>query len=223
MFGDDLDYQHGKTKKADAAAIAEGGAAVAAGATVATGGTVAGSAAVVSLLGAAGISASVPVAGWIVAGVLATVAGTIAFVAGMRRGKMNRHAAVEAARKAGIPNPGKAPAFVVRVLRLRKSHPEKLQKIGERLAKEAKHAKGKHLDKIQAELRIVGAVIAFGLAEKRKQVPPAVPPDTLAAEHGETETLSDGPGGVPLSYWIAGAAGIGVLAVVLSRNSRTAA
>lgn len=51
-----------------------------AAATAATGGVVTGSAAVSSILGAAGVSATVPVAGWIVAGGLLATAGVVAIL-----------------------------------------------------------------------------------------------------------------------------------------------
>jgi hypothetical protein len=54
-------------------------------------------------------------------------------------------------------------------------------------------------------------------------VPDLVEADPQAGAPDASELAFSAPGGVPLSYWIAGAAGVGVLAVVLSRNSRSAA
>lgn len=55
-------------------------AGTSAAAAAATGSTVAGATAVSSMLAAAGVSVTVPVAGWIVAGGLLTAAGTVAIV-----------------------------------------------------------------------------------------------------------------------------------------------
>lgn len=61
------------------------------------------------------------------------------------------------------------------------------------------------------------------VGDEPRTVPALVEADPSAGMPDAGEASFSAPGGVPLSYWIAGAAGIGVLAVVLSRNSRSAA
>jgi hypothetical protein len=87
---------------------------------------VAGGTAVTGLLVAAGSVAAVPVAGWIGAGVLAAAAGTVALVASIKAGKARRKDAVALARKLKLPHPEKAPGYIVRVLKLKKSKRAKL-------------------------------------------------------------------------------------------------
>lgn len=95
------------------AAAAAGGAATAAGGTAA----VAGGAATTGLLTAAGASAAIPVAGWIVGGVLAATAGTIALVKGIRQRKINKKRAIAWAKKMGLPDPEEVPGFVIKLAR----------------------------------------------------------------------------------------------------------
>ena len=56
-----------------------------------------------TLMSAAGASATVPVAGWIVGGVLAATAGTIAIIKGVKTRKVNKKQALAWARSMGLP------------------------------------------------------------------------------------------------------------------------
>lgn len=93
-------------------AAAAGGAAAAAGGTAAAAGG-----ATTGLLAAAGVSATVPVVGWIVGGALAATAGTIALVKGIRQRKVNKKRAIAWAKKLGLPDPEEVPGFVIKLAR----------------------------------------------------------------------------------------------------------
>lgn len=96
---------------------AAAGAAVAGGGAAAAGGAVAAGGATTGLLTAAGASATIPVAGWIVGGVLAATAGTIALVKGIRQRKINKKRAIAWAKKLGLPDPEEVPGFVIKLAR----------------------------------------------------------------------------------------------------------
>jgi len=118
----------------------------------------------------------------------------------------------------------------------------RLQKELEREQKRAARKEGRKHGKVGDTLAIhmkahkmkLAALVAIE-AESRKNrhtpvigddpstVPDLVEADPNAGLPDASEAAFSMPGGVPLSYWIAGAAGLGVLAVVLSRNSRSAA
>ena len=84
-----------------------------AGATLASGaGTT------VSLITSAGAAATVPVMGWIAAGVFAGIAGVTALVAAIKGGKIRKAQAIACAKKLKIPEPEKFPAVTVKALRL---------------------------------------------------------------------------------------------------------
>lgn len=80
--------------------------------TVSTAGTTA-----LSLVGAAGAAATVPVAGWIAAAGLGIAAGTVALVGAVAGGKKRKAEAVEMARQLGLPDPEQVPGYLARVLR----------------------------------------------------------------------------------------------------------
>lgn len=109
------------------AAAAGGTAAAAGGAAAAAGGTAAAGASG-GLLAAAGASATVPVAGWIVGGVLAATAGTIAIVKGIRQRKVKKKDAIRWAKKLGLPDPDSVPGFVIKLSKKPKSW--RMQKLG---------------------------------------------------------------------------------------------
>jgi hypothetical protein len=93
-----------------------GGGAAAAGAGAAGAASASG-----GLLAAAGASATVPVAGWVVGGVLAATAGTIAIVGGIRKRKVSKKKAIRWAKKLGLPDPKSIPGFVLRLSKKPKS------------------------------------------------------------------------------------------------------
>jgi hypothetical protein len=75
------------------------------------------------------IAATVPVAGWIVGGVLAGSAGVVALVQGVANRRLKKAEAVAWARRLGLPDPDEVPGFVVR---LRKMDAQKRAKLRER-------------------------------------------------------------------------------------------
>jgi len=106
-------------------------------AVIAGGGTAA------SLAVVAGGVAAVPVVGWVAAAGIGTAAGTFALVDAIKRGKVRRAEAVKLARKLGIPNPGAAPTYLVKVMKWDKAKRRKeLAKLREKLKKQRKRGKG---------------------------------------------------------------------------------
>ena len=75
-----------------------------------------------TLLAAGGASATVPVVGWVVGGVLAAAAGTVAIVGGIKKGRVNRQQALKWARSMKLPmkDAKEVAAFVVRLSKKRK-------------------------------------------------------------------------------------------------------
>ena len=95
--------------KIGTALVGGGAAAASAGGAAAAGGASAG------LLSAAGAIATVPVAGWIVGGVLAATAATIAIIKGIRNRKVSKKKAIAWAKRLGLPDPKSVPGFVLRL------------------------------------------------------------------------------------------------------------
>lgn len=152
-------------------------------AIAAAGSAGAGATTVGPLLAAAGVSSSVPVAGWIAAGGLAAAAGTVGLVKAIRAGKMRKREAVAQAKAMGIPDAADVPAFTAKALRLAQKNPSKLVRLGKRLEKKLGR-KGflrgkKKRAHMESRLRIVGAVLALRMAEKRGRAEPAAPLEVM--------------------------------------------
>lgn len=181
----------GRQEASDAAKV--GGAVVATavgtfvpvaigGGVAATGAIGAATATTATLLGAAGASALVPVAGWIAAGVLTLAAGATVLVPALIKSGKNQKAAVAAAEAVGIPNAEEAPAIVTKALQ--NDHTwrvKEMQKLAKQLAKPAGVfgfiSRGfKDLQKTQAQYALVAAVDQYeAMATYQGQpTPPAV-------------------------------------------------
>jgi hypothetical protein len=141
-----------------------GGAAAAAGGTAAAGASG-------GLLAAAGASATVPVAGWIVGGVLAATAGTIAIVKGVRQRKVDKKAAIHWAKKLGLPDPSSVPGFIIKLSKKPKSwRMEKLGRYQELLKKiKARQEKWKKRPGARRVVQVLTLGIQRGPERLKKQ------------------------------------------------------
>lgn len=200
-------------------AFGTGAAIVGTTATTAAGATV-GTTAVSSLLMAAGVSAaSVPVIGWVVGGVAAAAAGTIALVLAIRSGKVRKADAVAQAQALGIPDASNVPHFAVQAL---EKGPEWRAKHAETLmggiTKDL--AKGK-ADKIAnrkdvSQLRILTILDLADRAQARGALPAPAAPAVLAEYNPPDYT----------AYYVAGGLGVAaatamiVAAVVATSGKR---
>lgn len=167
-----------------------------------------------------GALAAVPVAGWIAAGGLAAAAGTVALVRGIRKGKVNRRAAVAEAKKLGLPDADKVPGFAAKAIRLAKKNPEKLARLGEKIERKVRRKRktkrvGRKERRLRAKLALIGAVLKLRLDEAQGHEAP--PHDAALAEVDDAAVSlddSDAVGGLP--SWALPAAGVAaVLLVVL--------
>ena len=132
-------------------------------------------ASVTALLNAAGVTASAPVYGWIVAGALATAAGIMAFIGAAERHALKVDMVAPLAEQYGFPEAIAFPDFVIDALQghdttaWRKYQANKL---------EGDIAAGKGEEWInRAKLQFLGIVEAFDLAQQRIAAGlPMVPP-----------------------------------------------
>lgn len=138
----------------------------------------AGSSAVSALLVGSASAATVPVAGWVVAGVLAATAATVALVASVKQRKVQQKEAIKAAKAMKLPDPEKVPGFIVKALDLSSSKRAKL------ISKYAKHLdklrdkKGvfpkhhqKRVTKLAAKLKILKAIDIVEKGQANKYLP----------------------------------------------------
>jgi len=144
-----------QAKKATTRLLAAAGTAAAGAAA----GTSAGGAALVgTLLASAGVQASVPVVGWITAAGTAAVAGSIALVRGVRKGKATGRQITKAAVKLGLDKTSAAqvPMFVKRVSKMPQA---KRDRIGARLMNrlDRKLLGKKRRGRIKAKLAVLAA------------------------------------------------------------------
>jgi hypothetical protein len=118
------------------------------------------------LIVAAGAASAVPVAGWIAAGVLGGAAGIVALVGAIKGGKARRRDAVALAKKLGLPEPEKAPGFIVGVLKKSKAKRAKLlarykrriARISKRRNKLFAKARARRLAKLKWRVRVLEAL-----------------------------------------------------------------
>jgi len=135
-------------------------AKVTAATAVAGGGTAA------TLALAAGGVAAIPVAGWVAAGVLGGAAGIVALVGAIKGGKARRKDAVALAKKLRLPEPERAPGFIVRALKLKRAKRAKLlARYKRRIARIAKRrnklfakARARRLSRLRWQVRILEAL-----------------------------------------------------------------
>jgi len=131
-------------------------------------GTAAGTGAVSALLTAAGASATVPIAGWIAAGVAVVAAGMISLVVGLKKGALRNVEAVAQARALGIPDAAAFPAFTKRALRWSSAkRTRKARALERRLGR-----RGTRRDwRWRTKLQLLGVIEAVDRAEARGQLP----------------------------------------------------
>jgi len=163
--------------------------------------SVAGGAAVASTLAitAAGV-VTVPVAGWVAGAVLGTAAGIAALVVAIQKGKARRKDAVALAKKLKLPNPEKAPGYIVRALKLKRATRVKIfARYKERIARLSKQkspifakARAKRIATLKWKLSILSALARIEnpkklTAKDRKALrlvgtAPSVPPSEAVNE-----------------------------------------
>lgn len=124
-------------------------------------------ASVPALLSAAGISATVPVAGWIVAAGIAAAAGTIALVTTLKRRAVSKDEAVAMAAKLGFSDAAAIPGFTLRAMEWSS---DKRTRVAARLADRIARRAGTRRDwrsyKDKLKLSLLGVIEAVDLAEK---------------------------------------------------------
>jgi hypothetical protein len=131
---------------------------------VAGGGTAAATAA--SLAVAAGGVAAIPVAGWVAAAGLGTAAGVVALVGAIKGGKARKRDAVALAKKLKLPEPEKAPGFIVGALKMSKAkrarliarYKRRIARISKRRNKLFAKARARRLAKLRWRLRVLEAL-----------------------------------------------------------------
>lgn len=139
-----------------------------------------GAAATKALLGAAGISVNLPLAGWIAAGAMATVAGAISLVTYAKRKTLKVGQVMEIAQELGYPQAAAYPDFFLDAVNSgsawRQLQAKNLEK---------KIAKGKGRDwENRSKLQLLGIVEAMDLAQKRAAagLPPIPPGEAEVAD-----------------------------------------
>lgn len=152
------------------------------------------------LLVAAGVQMAIPGIGWITAGATAAVAGTIALVMALRRGKMRKQQAVEQARALGIPDAEEVPAFTVQALgngpawrgrqagKLIQRVQRQVQKHGPSALQKKSNQKDLSRIKVLATLDLLDRAEARGTPVE----PPAAPVPVLAQEYGSRPASVEG-------------------------------
>lgn len=170
--------------------------------------------------------------GWIVGGALAAAGGTVALVTAIGDNKIDKAAAVKAAKKLGIKDAKSVPGFTKRAM---KWAPEKRAKVLTRLKKAlARKKRGSILsifrnrNKLEAKVQILEALLEIArrkqAARKAKKIEArnakmAVASARDAADEAQEEAeakaaiaaKSNMPAAVP---WLLGAAGLGLLGFI---------
>ena len=120
--------------------------------------------AVAALLKAAGVTATAPVYGWIVAGALATAAGIMAFISAADRRTLKVAMVAPLAEQYGFPQAIVFPDFVIEALQPDKGQWRAYQ--AEKLEKDIAAGKGESWINT-AKLQFLGIVEAFDLVRRR--------------------------------------------------------
>jgi hypothetical protein len=119
LLGSEALYDN-ETRQRDAAALASGVTSAAiTGATVAAGfasGGAAGAGTAATMMAVAAGTATVPVAGWIAAAVIASIATTIALVSAIKKRSIKKADAISVAKALGLPDPSGIENYVFRAL-----------------------------------------------------------------------------------------------------------
>jgi len=128
---------------------------------------------VAPLLSAAGVSSSVPVAGWIVAAGLVIAAGAVSTVQAVKGKNVRQAEMVRIGQEMGFPQAAFISDFMVKALSW---GPQRRKLEGQQLEKKITKGRGKKWEN-QAKLTFLGVVEAYDLAEKRSAAGlRAVPP-----------------------------------------------
>lgn len=158
--------QHYQGIRTNEAAVVGVQTAVNVGTAVATGatGTVVGASTISGWLAAAGVSASVPVVGWVIAGGIALVGTIFSFASHAKRKGIMTHQVVELAKLYGIPQVASDPGWVIDAINWgyhqRKREAEKL---------ESKISKGKGKEwENRTKLSFLGVLELQDLMDRRR-------------------------------------------------------
>lgn len=215
----------------------------------AAGGVVTGAAAassITTLLVAGGVAATVPVVGWITAGVLAAAAGTVALVMALKQGKIRKDEAIAAAKKLGMGSYAElVPAFTVGALKWPKARREKVLARMEKQYAKMKGKKGvfpklyaKDVEKLAAKIKILKAIAkanapksarkklspedqrAIAIAEQSPTVAPTAAQSSITIGEGGSLPGESLIPGVPTWALAAGGAGVGLILILLLSGRR---
>lgn len=146
-----------------------GGVAAGVGAT----GGVAGATAVANLLGAAGISASVPVVGWVIAGGTVLAAAIIATINVMKNRVTRTEQVVQIGQMYGFPQAAMMPGWILDALSWGRSQ---RMLAGKQIEEKLTKGKGKSWE-LQAQLSFLGILEVMYMAEQRSRMGlPQFPP-----------------------------------------------
>ncbi len=146
---------------------------------------------VTALLSAAGVSSTVPVVGWVVAGGLALAGAVISLVDMIKNRNLREAQAVQIAQELGIPGAASVPSWIFEALAMgtyqRKVEAEKLQK---KLARGG--TIGNPVWDIQTKLSVLGVLDLMDMAVRRMEaglspVPPS--PELIQATIERAERL----------------------------------
>jgi len=197
-------------------------------------GSAAGTAVVSALLTAAGASATVPVAGWIAAGVAVVAAGIVSLVTGIKKGTVKNIQAVAQAKAIGIPSAEASafPAYTKRALRWSSSkRTKRARRLQRRLAR---RPHGRRAWRYRTRLQVLGVIEAVDRAEARGQMhlveqalqgPSSTPSSTakfrrMQARQARREAvIAAQPDPTPL-YWAVGGGVVVVAAAILLSGGR---
>jgi len=147
---------------------------VAAGAVEAGVATAAATEAVAGLLTAAGVSSSVPVAGWIVAAAITTAAAIIATVSVARTRRLRQSEMAELGRRMGFPEAALIADFLIDALNW---GPHQLDYMASKIEKKIAKGRSRKLHIERVKLSALGVIKALGIADARRAAGiPAYPP-----------------------------------------------
>jgi hypothetical protein len=124
-------------------------------------------------MAAAGMSATVPYAGWIVAAGAVVAAGIISLVTAGKRRRLRHAEVVKIGKAMGFPQAAAIPDFILDALSW---GPHRLKREGEKIESRIKRGRGKVWEE-KLKLSFIGVMIAYDLMEKRRALGlPQLPP-----------------------------------------------
>jgi hypothetical protein len=200
--------------------VATGGALLSAGvSTGLIGGAASGTAGALTgslagALSAAGVSAAVPIAGWIVAGGITLFVGIQQLVSGLKNAKVRREEAVARAKELGLPDPETVPSFVVGALSWdAQKRNKELGKLVTKLPTYAKRKSKKKFDQTVAKVKILAALNLLDRQQASLNLPPSPPPQQVALITG-VKPKQDIGGSDWLLPTVAGVAGVSAVLIL---------